>query len=284
MIKLLTLPRATCLRPALAAALALPLALCAPLAAGADQCKIPADMPTPLVVGGKAVNTPVYDLQLVYSWSPHHCAAKDPTIESKPSGAGGKPADDAAHASLKQWDYAFQCQNNRFGFVVHGLWPQGKGLTGSKDQPRACKSSGPLATQVLRQNLCTVPGVGLMQNEWESHGTCHWNTPQEYFSEIRDLAARYPMPSLAKLEGRDVPVRKVVDEIVAGSGGRLKPEMIGVRVENLKGSRSLQEIYICMDLQQQPKECLSRGTPDDLSVVVLPVGGDARAALRRRQH
>lgn len=230
----------------------------------ADQCAIGDDIPAAPILKDSKVDAKVFDLQLVYSWSPYHC---------KQTGADTKQSkkDKAKKGALAAWDTDFQCKRNNFGFVVHGLWPQAEGKTGKQGQPRACKPAAPLAPQVVRQHLCTVPGVYLMQNEWQAHGTCHWNAPEAYFGDIDKLTGDYPMPDLAALQNRDVKVDDVVAAIVDGSNGTLSAEMVGVRAAEAAKKRSLQEIYICMDLQYKPKVCPSRGTPGDLNVFVWPV-------------
>lgn len=223
--------------------------------AGADEkCTIIPDLPAAIAVEGDRNDAAAHELQLVYSWSPFHCKRN-----KSPS------------SKLERWDAEFQCKANDFGFVVHGLWPQAKGRTGKSGQPRFCRPSQALKPSVLRKHLCTVPGVHLMQNEWQAHGTCYWQQPEAYFSDIEKLVRSYPMPSLKDMQGKDVLVSDVVSEIVANSNQRLTPGMIGVRTRQINKLRSLQEIYICMDLKMNPKACPDRGTPERLKVFVLPV-------------
>jgi ribonuclease T2 len=254
--------RGKSIRPAL-----LFLAGLAGFAQAAKQCSIPDAMPEAPILKQVESRVPVHDLQFVYSWSPFHCK------QVKPASAN----------SVASWDQRFQCEDNRFGFVVHGLWPQAKGVTGQEGQPRACKTSAPLAPVVLKQHLCTVPGVRLMQNEWSAHGTCHWDRTEAYFGDIETLARTYPMPTLDRLQGKDVAVDDIVAAVVAGSAGKLRADMVGVRVQQVERLRSLQEIYICLDLKQRPKACASRGTPGQLKAFVWPVQGAPRDRLQSRE-
>lgn len=232
---------------------------------GADQCRILDDIPPAPALKDVRTDAPVHDLRLVYSWSPAYCKAARTPNKKQQRPLQGKAGE------LAEWDRAFQCDANAFGFVVHGLWPQAKGVTGKNGQPRACKAAAPIGGATVRAHLCTVPGVRLMQNEWLAHGTCHWGTPEAYFDDIEKLADAYPMPTLDSLQGKDVGVDRIVDAIVVHGKGKLAPDMIGVEVRQVDGKRVLNEVYVCLDLQHRPKQCLTRGTPGKLNALVLPV-------------
>src|SRR5437016_5801436 len=99
-------------------------------------CKIvPADPFTPTITKPDSVkNKPAEYYMLSLSWSPQFCTT-------------------SAGTSAKN---KFQCKENSFGLVVHGLWPQSAAVTNNNDQPRNCKTTTPIAAETLRQNLCTV--------------------------------------------------------------------------------------------------------------------------------
>ena len=65
---------------------------------------------------------------------------------------------------------AFQCGGgNRFGFTLHGLWPDGVG----KDWPQYCaRDRRSCRAPVIRATLCATPSAQLIQHEWAKHGTC----------------------------------------------------------------------------------------------------------------
>ena len=76
----------------------------------------------------------------------------------------------------------FQCDSNiDFGWVVHGLWAQALNPETCTEadgrpfglHPRYClgDSIGQLPVDVIRQYMCTQPGAGLLQSEWEKHGS-----------------------------------------------------------------------------------------------------------------
>jgi ribonuclease T2 len=235
-------------------------------AKAAERCIMGGDIPAAPKLDIPKYDATAFDLQFLLSWSPYHCkriASSKP--KDKPKGEKKKDQ------KLAAWDARFQCQDNRFGFVVHGLWPQAEGEYGKERQPRACKPSQRLPRELLRRHLCTVPGVFLMQNEWQAHGTCNWVKPEDYFATIEELVPAFPMPTLESFQNRDVKVDEIVSAIVASSNGKLKAEMIGVRADQVASKRSLQEVYICMDLKLNPKPCANRGTPETIDVFVWPI-------------
>jgi len=108
---------------------------------------------------------PIGGYTLAISWAPQYC-----------------------HDHSREPSAAFQCgSGNRFGFTLHGLWPDGVG----KDWPQYCKSTSLIPREVIAQHLCTTPSAQLMQHEWAKHGTCMAGmTPASYFAKSSGLYAR----------------------------------------------------------------------------------------------
>ena len=98
---------------------------------------------------------------LAVSWSPQHCRNKRNSRRHK-----------------------FQCRQNSFGFVVHGLWPQSAQARNKRGHPRFCNTTRLLSPDLIRQYICIVPGSQLMQSQWDKHGNCAFRSPKEYFSTI----------------------------------------------------------------------------------------------------
>ena len=115
------------------------------------QCSPPAQIARPDLEGPTAKEPkrtlPIGSYTLALSWSPQYCS----------TAKGGRSA--------------IQCggRNGRFGFTLHGLWPDGFG----KEWPQYCRAANLVPRQVIRQNLCATPSVQLIQHEWAKHGTCN---------------------------------------------------------------------------------------------------------------
>lgn len=157
------------------------LAAPVPALAQAAYCSIPQQLPRPRLelppAGEPRRLPPITGYTLALSWSPQYCATARGT------------------------DSAFQCggRNGKFGFVLHGLWPEGRG----RDWPQYCRAADLLPRQVIRQNLCTTPSAQLLQHEWAKHGSCMTTRPELYFNLARAFfdGIRYPnMTLLARRE------------------------------------------------------------------------------------
>jgi len=116
-----------------------------------------------------ADNTPgSFDYYLLtLSWAPQFCATQS-------SSASSSECDPAHH----------------YGFVVHGLWPQND----DGSYPQHCASARPVASATVQQMLTIMPSRGLIQHEWETHGTCSGLSAQDYFEAIRKAFSGLQVP------------------------------------------------------------------------------------------
>lgn len=161
------------------------LLLPAPLRAEATSCRLPERLESRACVQqgpsrGVAGQFDFYVLAL--SWSPAFCA--------EPRQARGN---------------RLQCSDNRFGFVVHGLWPQyqhaqsGRNQSGSNQPwPQYCQpDAAALPEALLRRHLCRQPSAALMNCQWAKHGACSGLGMAAYFTAQEQLMQRLTLPVLA---------------------------------------------------------------------------------------
>jgi len=104
---------------------------------------------------------------LTLSWAPQFCATQS-------SSASSSECDPAHH----------------YGFVVHGLWPQND----NGPWPEYCAAARPVASATVQQMLSLMPSRGLIQHEWETHGTCSGLSTQDYFAAIRKVSSGLQIP------------------------------------------------------------------------------------------
>lgn len=204
-------------------------------------CAIPSDAtpapvePPPSSQINRATPTAAYLLAL--TWTPEFCRSQ-----------GHQPGN------------AFQCGANRFGFIVHGLWPNGAG----KEHPRYCREAPALDMATLKANLCMTPSAALLQHEWAAHGTCAWNDSKTYFDKARVLREALNVP---ELEAKPLTAGQLRDAFLARNRGMVR-KGIDVRVD--KANR-LTEVRICYDLKFRFAPCLSgTGTPDPIAIRITP--------------
>lgn len=194
------------------------------------QCRMPGQIARPQIerpsVNEPQRVLPIGSYTLAISWSPQYC--------STARGAGSR----------------LQCggRSGRFGFTLHGLWPDGVG----KEWPQYCRSADLLPREVLRANLCTTPSVQLLQHEWAKHGTCMTTKPELYFNLSRAFyqSLRYPdMRALAQRKA--LTVGQFADAFARANKG-LRPDM--VRVTTVRGNW-LSEVWLCMDKAMDFTRC-----------------------------
>lgn len=233
-------------RIALAAALAALSLAGVAQAAGLKACAVPRQVtPAPVEVPpADEIHTdiPTAAYLLALYWSPEAC-----------------------RSGIAESDKAIQCQANRFGFTVHGLWPNGP----DRVHPRYCKPGAQISLKTVKANLCMTPSPWLLQHEWQAHGTCEWATPEAYFAKARAVRQTLNVPDLKPGPGDWMTAGQVRDAFLKRNRG-LTRDGLNVRV---KKDNRLTEVWVCLDLAFKPAACRGgNGTPDRVAVRVTPKG------------
>jgi ribonuclease T2 len=208
--------------------------------AQAYQCAPPArfEAVRPIRPDGPVIHAPVARYTLALSWSPEFCRSQ--------RGQG-------AHNAV-------QCggTNGRFGFVLHGLWPE----SNSGPAPQWCALTPRPSPQLLRQNICMTPASSLLEHEWAKHGSCMAKTPEGYFRVAGILwkALRWPDMDRPSRQ-RDLTAGDLRRAFAAANRG-WKPEAVGI----FTGSHGwLRELKLCYGRDFMPQTCPRRsfGAPDN---------------------
>lgn len=206
----------------------------------AYQCTPPtriAPLP-PVRPDGPARKVPIAGYTLAVSWSPEFCRAdRDP-------------------ASL-------QCggRAGRFGFVLHGLWPE----AGSGPPPQWCALLPRPRPETIRQGLCATPVPWLIEHEWAKHGSCMAASPEAYWGIARHIWARFKWPDADGLARRPgLTVGDLRDAVLLANPAirpALTRQAIGVV---LSRNGWLRELRICHNRAYRPVACNPRafGPPD----------------------
>lgn len=164
---------------------------------------------------------PTTDYTLAVSWSPQYCrTGKDP----------------------------LQCgRSSLFGFILHGLWPEGAG----RDWPQYCRPVGPVPPEVVREAFCTTPSVTLQQNEWQKHGSCMTDSAARYFKTGTILFGALRFPDMDRLSRRGTDVAGFSAAFAAANRG-MYPDMVRLKLSN---GNWLEEVHVCLNIRFRPMKC-----------------------------
>jgi ribonuclease T2 len=183
------------------------------------------------------INSTADYFRLSLSWSPTFCEGK-------------------SHAK----DH-FQCQHD-FGFIVHGLWPNkikdNQTSISFRSHPRNCRNEKEISIEIIKKYFCLMPSESLMQTEWEKHGTCYWQKPEDYFEQINQLYSQIHLPDNINdiLNNQTISKRSrrnFIKQTFLDLNPKLTAEQIDIKMAN-KGKK-LREVAFCYNHQFHHIKC-----------------------------
>lgn len=181
-------------------------------------------------------DAPTAFYMLALTWAPEACRTR-----------GADPA------------FATQCRDNNFGFILHGLWPNGP----DGRHPRYCGPAPALSATAVRRHLCMIPSAESLQHEWAAHGTCGWSSPEAYYRQSAILWRAVKQPPMAAT----MTAGQIRDAFVKANP-RFPRQGVNIR---LTGDSRLQDVRLCYDLRYRPAACTGGvGPADEVTVHVTP--------------
>lgn len=112
---------------------------------------------------------------LSLSWAPNYCA--------------GHPDDNST-----------ECRRGQHSsFVLHGLWPQSNAGTSPVD----CGGVSPASSALVLEMANYYPSRGLVQYEWQTHGSCSGLSAADYFSAVKRALHAIRIPDAYRNLSRD---------------------------------------------------------------------------------
>jgi ribonuclease T2 len=197
--------------------------------AQAYKCALPGTVPSPRpdLPDEKQPKRvlPIGGYTLAISWSPQYCRTHARDDRSR-----------------------FQCGANRFGFVLHGLWPDGVG----KDWPQYCAATPLLSPRTIRANLCSTPSAQLLQHEWAKHGTCMaGETPDGYFRRSTAMYRKLRYPDMQAMSRRPLTAGRFAQAMARANPG-IRADMMRITADR---QGWLDEVWLCTDRQFRYAKC-----------------------------
>ncbi len=113
-----------------------------------------------------------------------------------------------------------ECRSGHHGFVVHGLWPQY-----ADGYPENCSTAPSLSNPAEMADL--MPDAGLVDHEWNTHGTCSGLDAESYFKLLRRAFASLKVPErfAAPRENFTISPQEIKNEFVRANPGLTADEM-----------------------------------------------------------
>jgi len=160
---------------------------------------------------------------LSLSWAPNYCA-EHPNDRSSECRIGGHHT-----------------------FVLHGLWPQSV----SGPPPMSCSPASPVATATVEHMLNYMPSRGLIQHEWEKHGTCTGLSVQDYFAQAEQAYTHVQVPPQYQNLGREQQFSVSDLEKSFAEANHAPPQAIRVSCH----AGELVSLEVCVDKNLQYRSC-----------------------------
>ena len=186
-------------------------------------------------------------------------AAGDASARHRKQRSGGQPGDFSYYVLSLSWSPAFclskpgaaECGGpRRFGFIVHGLWPQYE-----HGWPERCAGQLEVPENVALGIADLMPARGLVEHEWTTHGTCSGFEPPEYFDLLRRAFTGVAIPG-SLIAPRQAAERSPAS--IAEDFHRVNPAWPSrslVVTCTGQGAPRLREVRLCLDRALAARDC-----------------------------
>ena len=140
--------------------------------------------------------------------------------------------------------------SRRYGFIVHGLWPQNE-----QGWPQYCNVHVPVADETVQSIIDIMPARQLVYHEWSAHGTCSGLEPGAFFALVRRAYAGVRLP--AQYSDISQPLQQSPESVTAAfskANPGLAERSIVVTCSGQSLPR-LREVHICLDRDLRSRAC-----------------------------
>jgi ribonuclease T2 len=165
---------------------------------------------------------------------------------------------------------AAECNGpRRFGFIVHGLWPQYQ-----RGWPEYCGVRGAVPDEVVQGISDLMPARGLVYHEWSAHGTCSGLSPAEFFALVRQASSSVAVP---REFGNPARAMEEPPAAIAAAFQHANPRFPAQSIVVTCGGQSvprLKEVHVCLDRDLAPRACSAdaiRGACRAAQVIIPPI-------------
>ena len=192
--------------------------------------------------------------------------------------SGGEAGEFSYYLLSLSWSPAFclsspnsaECNGpRRFGFIVHGLWPQNE-----KGWPENCDVQSQVPDEVVKGISDLMPARGLIYHEWTAHGTCSGLDPAGFFALVRRAYDEIAIPQEFSRPAQSI--QQTPAQVMSAfqhANSKLPPLSLVVTCSG-QGTPRLREVHICMDRDLVPRACsadAARGACRAPTLIVPPI-------------
>jgi ribonuclease T2 len=131
-------------------------------------------------------------------------------------------------------------------FVLHGLWPQNS----DGSYPQHCSNAPGPADPAQYSDI--YPDPGLLEHEWQTHGTCSGLSPDDFFRTARAAFQSFTVPP--KLAQLDTQISLPPDQILS-LVQQSNPSIPSNSLVLSCGNNYLTAVEVCLDKQLHAIAC-----------------------------
>lgn len=142
-----------------------------------------------------------------------------------------------------------QCaEGRRFGWVLHGLWPQNL-----RGYPSYCRTAERPPSRRMTSAMADVMGTdGLAWHQWRKHGVCSGLSAEDYYALSREAFSKVRTPQVFQALDRKVRLpARVVEEAFLKANPDWRADMLTVTCKD----GYIEEARLCLSKALNPVPC-----------------------------
>lgn len=175
------------------------------------------------------------------------------------STGGGEPGEFDYYLLSLSWSPAYcldspgadECNGpRRYGFIVHGLWPQNE-----RGHPEHCNVHREVPDDVVQGIADFMPARGLVYHEWSAHGTCSGLEPADYFALVRQAFRSVIIPPQLTAPHAEIEQSTAaIADAFLRSNPRMPQQAVMITCTRQDAPR-LREVRVCLGRDLAPRAC-----------------------------
>jgi ribonuclease T2 len=165
---------------------------------------------------------------------------------------------------------AAECNGpRRYGFIVHGLWPQNE-----QGWPENCAVNESVPEDVVLGIADLMPARGLVYHEWSAHGSCSGLMPAEFFALVRRAYSQIAIPRELSRPAESIEQSPAaIAKAFLDANPRLAAQSVVVTCTG-QGVPRLREVHVCLGRDLTSRTCSAdavRGACKAPQVIIPPI-------------